>query len=221
MAASIARPEFYSSDAIECRVTDAVTHKPISGAVVVAVWRGISIIFDDWHGTFRWEEVVTDEDGGFVIHRWGPRYLQTDTYLDSRDPELWVLKRGYLLGYFDNTGRLDPLYFSGTQFMPPGKTPPSRSAQRRRGQYSRKENEPFVWNGRTLTLEPSSSALQIGRSLQVANPLDPYDPIPPKLSLFWDEWIASYEALLLEARPGVTLPEPLAKYRATPRASPR
>lgn len=213
LARSISRPEFYSSDAIECRVYDAVTSKPVTGAVVVALWRRMSIA-GEWRGTFRWEEAVTDKDGQFVIHRWGPRYLEPDHDLDGRDPELWILKRGYLLGYFDNTGRLDPRYFSAAQIMGPGKLPPARSTVRILGQYSRKKEEPFVWNGKTLTLSPAAPGTQIARSLEAANPIDTFDPIPPKLRLFWDEWIASYEALPSESRSAVTPPRPLVKYRA-------
>jgi hypothetical protein len=214
VAASISRPDFYSSDVIQCQVMDGVTGKPIEGAVVVAVWRKISIYFGEWRGTFRWEEAATDEDGRFVIHRWGPRYLETENYLDGRDPELWILKRGYLLGYFDNTGRLDPRYFATTQLVPAGKEPPARSAQRIRGQFARKEKEPFRWNGKILTVQSGASPAETGRSLQAANPIDTYDPIPPKLHIFWDEWIATYEALPTEARTAVTPPPPLVKYQS-------
>lgn len=94
--ACTASPLFYSAEAIEARVVDAETKKPIEGVVVTANWQL-------YHSTVGGRvsgsqlmviEAVTDKDGRFHFPAWGPK-LALWGYLDNYDPQLLLFKPGY------------------------------------------------------------------------------------------------------------------------------
>lgn len=202
-------PSAHSSPPFHARVIDASTGDPIAGAVVVVLWRQIDISTGRWlhRGAFREEEVLTGNDGEFTLPRWGPRWVRRGVCLDRRDPEFWVIRRGYLLGYFDNEGRLDPRYFGADQTLPPGKLPPFRIGVEP-GTLCR-SHEPSRWNGKTLPLVPVVSPEQGRRSLDASNPIDPFDLSHPRLPQFWSEWKASAGGLPPEVARRLSTPPPL------------
>ena len=205
----VTRPELYSSSRLEARVVDATTGAPVSDAVVVAVWRKISNRVERWDGIYRFAETATDGDGRFVIHRWGPRPAPQFAFLDRRDPEIWILKNGYVVGYFDNDG-------AQAVVLPPGgtpavttfvKLPPNKIPNRRPGEYARGADGGSIWHGGNLMLERVRSAEEQARSLAIANPLDPHLPASLyPIPLFWAEWEATKLALPSELRSEVTFP---------------
>ena len=202
-------PELYSSQRLEARVMDSKNGAPVSNAVVVAVWRKISNYVGRWDGLYCWMETTTDRDGRFIIQMWGPRPAPPFAFLDRRDPEIWILKNGYIVGYFDNEGaRRVMLPLGGepsvTTFV---KLPPNKIPGPRPEGYARGANAGSIWHGQALMLDPAGSAEEKARSLAVANPLDPY--LPPNLypiPLFWAEWEAAKSALPVELRKQVPFP---------------
>jgi hypothetical protein len=186
----VTRPDMYSSDAFRIRVVDAATGKPIEGAAVVVIWRLVDSVFHFWSGTFRYVELRTDRDGYFLVNRWGPRWVDRSWYLDSRDPEIWILKRGYLLGYFDNSGALDPLVFSGASTPERISKPSPRMTDTPLG-FARGAAGSSVWAGRTVTLRPISTPKEGVLSLAAAAPIDPYDQGDLILGAFKEEWFAA------------------------------
>lgn len=204
------RPEMYSADAIHAQVVDAATGTPVNGAVVVVLWRKIAIHVETWEGTFRLSEVVTGPDGRFHTPRWGPRPGGYDFFLDARDPEIWVLKRGYLTGYFDNEAAADARAFSGSApaSVRLSKPAPHEIRGRIKSRYVRAANAASIWNGRTLPLHRAPNAEQQARALASAAPIDAFDPAPPALPLFWREWESARDALGPQWRARIEQPTP-------------
>jgi hypothetical protein len=63
--------EAFENGPIDARVTDAVTHAPVIGAIVVARWeRGHSSIAAGWESCEHVQVVVTDAQGRYHIDRW-------------------------------------------------------------------------------------------------------------------------------------------------------
>ena len=63
--------EAFENGPIDARVTDAVTHAPVNGAIVVARWeRGHSSIAAGWESCEHIQVVVTDAQGRYHIDRW-------------------------------------------------------------------------------------------------------------------------------------------------------
>jgi len=85
----------YRAEAIEGRVVDAETGKPMEGVVVVAHWQlkgGLE------GGTALQElkifESVTDQNGRYSFPAWGPKFAVMGT-LQSESPEILMFKQGY------------------------------------------------------------------------------------------------------------------------------
>ncbi|HEX2831866.1 MAG TPA: carboxypeptidase-like regulatory domain-containing protein [Thermoanaerobaculia bacterium] len=141
---ALQRPALYRSEAIHARVVDFDTGAPIEGAVVFARWSRLDAFTRRPVTAFHYYEAITDANGAFTIPAWGPRPLDYSHALDARDPELWVLKRGYLLGYYDNVNSIEPRAFaSDAVFEFIGKTSPGTQ---------RPENAGSIWNGRELRI---------------------------------------------------------------------
>lgn len=90
-------PAEYSAKEIQGRIVDVNTGEPIEGAVVVAQWilRDIMRGRKDVSDRLNVLEAVTDKDGRFYIAGWGPKERPPLTYLENRDPEIWIFKLGY------------------------------------------------------------------------------------------------------------------------------
>ena len=88
-------PFFYSAEAIEGRVTDADTGKPLEGVILVAHWQ-LQGGFEG--GTpikeLQIAEAVTDRDGRYSFPGWGPRFAASG-HLKSESPEILLFKPGY------------------------------------------------------------------------------------------------------------------------------
>jgi hypothetical protein len=200
-------PAFYTSQEIRVTVVDEESGRPVPDVAVLAIWRDINSISEGWEGYFRTYEMVTDAAGTFVVPRWGPRSPHVDAYLDVRDPELWLLRRGYLLGYADNAGALDAHVFATAMPVVAGKEPPNGSVRLRRGQFSRPADHGSVWNGRTLRLRRAHNVTELARALAAANPTKPYNPAMTRFPQFAAEWQRSWEDLPPELRASVHAPE--------------
>lgn len=207
-------PASYSSERIEGHVIDAATAAPVSGAVVVAVWRNISTIHGSWKNIYRFQEVATDVEGRFAIDAWGPGSPPQNAYLDRRDPEIWILKRGYRLGYFDNDGQQRPLAPApGSDEapvfikLPPNKLPKSSIKDNARG-----ESATSIWNGKKLPLARAASDEENARSLLAAKLRDPLLPQHLKTQLFDGEWQAARRELPDEWQAKVVEPMSLLDY---------
>lgn len=89
-------PGHYSAEAIEARVIDAGTNKPLEGVIVVAHWQLYEggVAGRTLGPQLMVLETVTDKDGKFSLPAWGPIPRPTG-YLDERSPELLLFKPGY------------------------------------------------------------------------------------------------------------------------------
>lgn len=205
------RPEFYTSETIDVRVVDGATGTSVAGAVVVANWRKIYKYTGRWGGLYTWFEGRTDTDGRLRVPRWGPRTLDHDYYLDARDPEIWILKRGYLLGYFDNVSMLDPKTLPRRGSV--GKQPPYEVFSEAQHRFSRAATAGSTWNDRPLAIQRATSLDELAGSLEAANPIEQFEPAPPRLPLWWDEWSAALRQLPSEWEKRVSRPQ---HYGRTP-----
>jgi hypothetical protein len=88
-------PKEYAAEAIEARVVDAETRKPLKGVIVVIHWElkggfeGNSPV-----GQMEVNETVTDKTGHFYFPAWGPR-PRPKGYLRSSEPHILLFKPGY------------------------------------------------------------------------------------------------------------------------------
>lgn len=128
LAACAETPTIYKSEPAEAWVVDAVTGKPVEGAVVVAHWE-MSVhgqrVTDDLYSP-KIMETVTDSNGHFAIPGWGPESICCG-FMDERDPRILIFKPGY----------------EGNSLT---------------SSYSAIVNDPkdrdHYWNGKTYTLQP-------------------------------------------------------------------
>lgn len=182
MQPAMQRPALYRSEAIRGRVVDFETGAPVERAVVLARWMRLDTFTRHPRGAFHYAEALTDANGEFTIPAWGPRPLDYDYMLDARDPELWVLARGYLLGYYDNGNSIEPRAFaSDTVLEFIGKTSPGTSRPVTAGS---------VWNGRELRIGRGNPET-LARSRRAADLLQREEPVKihPKL---WTEALRLY-----------------------------
>ena len=203
-----ARPQQYSSTRIRTRIVDDRTGEPVEGAVVLALWRKIDTYRLTFGGVYAQYETITDRRGMVEIPRWGPRTLNYDYYLDARDPEIWVMKRGYLVGYFDNTGALDPRVFNAGGIQSPlgiSKLPP-RLSQLDGERYARAANGGSIWHDRPVPLRRASSPEAEARALAAVTPLEQHELTRVEMSRFWAEWTAARDALPVELRDQLEAP---------------
>ena len=83
-------------------VVDTETKQPVEGAVVVAYWRLEGGLHFEKNTTMMALEAVTDKNGYYEIPGWGPLRNPVSYPLRDRDPVLYVFKRGFYLGVFNN-----------------------------------------------------------------------------------------------------------------------
>ena len=117
----------YSAEAIEARVVDAETNKPIEGVIVVAHWQLYGGLHPDDAGELTILETVTDKAGRFHFPAWGPKFA--NARLAWMDPEILLFKSGFKYERIANE-----LIFAALSDMGP-------SLRRSR------------WNGKTIKME--------------------------------------------------------------------
>lgn len=210
-------PQEYSSARIEGRIVDGPSRQPVPGAVVVAIWRRVERFTERWDGVFRMVETITDREGRFRVERWGPRPAIPFDDLDARDPELWVLKDGYLLTFLDNRGRREPLVPLADPNNPTGPrtlgelrlaTLPPNKVAHTHGELRRSATGKCIWDGRDIELQRPSDDIQYAQSLSAANPLDPWLPQDWRaLPMFQTEWAKAREHLPARLQAVVVHPE--------------
>lgn len=90
-------PPVYFAKDIQGQVVDGETSRPLQGVVVVAKWQvyATGIGSGGGGGSIKTIEVITDQEGRYVIPGWGPRMRPPLTYLNSKDPELTYFMPGY------------------------------------------------------------------------------------------------------------------------------
>ncbi len=97
-----AAPLSYSAEALEARVIDADTKQPVSGAVVVASWILVGGMHANATEILVVSEATTDDAGRFHIAAWGPIARPASGVLDVWDPDIVIVKSGYLLADKNN-----------------------------------------------------------------------------------------------------------------------
>ena len=110
LVANLVFPFVWYSPAIDGRIVDAVTGRPVPGAVVLMTWetrgsQGMTL------GPLAVEEAVANERGEFHIAAWGPRFAIVGT-VSYGQPTTRVLHPDYA-----------PLNFSNTEAIPWGRDP--------------------------------------------------------------------------------------------------
>jgi hypothetical protein len=94
-------PNSYSAAPIAGRVVDAQSGRPISGAVVMALWelrKDFGIEGPILAGTLHVTEVLTDEDGRYQIEAWGSLRRPVGTYLGPEAPRLMSMQESMKTG---------------------------------------------------------------------------------------------------------------------------
>ena len=114
------------------QVVDAVTKRPIEGAVVVATWRMRALEANV--GVIRTLEVTTDGDGRFTVPGWGPAFWPGPGHVDESQPHLWVYAPQYAPASFANTccGAHTPWLLASME-LPLLKLEPAAAAARESG----------------------------------------------------------------------------------------
>ncbi len=127
-------PSKYSAEAIEARVIDAETKRPLEGVIVTANWEleegtlGGNVPV----GQLMVMEAVTDKSGRFYLPAWGPKRPPKGG-LRNKDPQLLLFKSGYHFRRLDNEFR-DYMY----------EEPVHRSE----------------WNGKTIEMKPFRGTIE-------------------------------------------------------------
>ncbi|MFC4312634.1 hypothetical protein ACFPN2_26355 [Steroidobacter flavus] len=101
LVANFVYPFVWYSPAIDGRVIDATTGRPVPGAVVLMTWEKTGIQGTTL-GVVAIEEVAASESGEFHIPAWGPRISFHGTVKDGQ-PTTRVLHRDYAPLAFFNT----------------------------------------------------------------------------------------------------------------------
>lgn len=137
-----ASPLTYSAEAIEAKVVDAETKKPLEGAVVVAHWvleESTIISFKVRQaGDLMILETVTDKEGKFTFPAWGPIQHWKGSRLTYMDPEILVFKNDYEYRRLNNYDSASPEQRAG------------KAVSLRRSE----------WNGKTIELKPFKGSME-------------------------------------------------------------
>ncbi len=214
----IPRPQFYNSAPIAFTVIDEATREPIAGVAVVAVWRNLwGLDASPAVVDFRVEEAVSDPRGRITIPRWGPRPRKMDSYLDRRDPEIYLLKPGYRFRYADNDGTSLPLGSGAVILLKPRPLAIGKQA----AEFARSAEGFCRWNGSTLTLPRVTSAAEAARALAAAVPRqsnrkEMYNAL---IEQYWIAWADAWKQLPPDLQSQVEPPAPVRKLLQTSAAS--
>ena len=112
LAALLSACATYEQLPIAGQVIDAESGEPIAGAVVVGDWA----LEGGWYesvrvGTFERQEVVTNDNGEFVLPGWKPRSRPSGInapYIPDHEPRIVAYRYGYLpVREFNNNGWKD------------------------------------------------------------------------------------------------------------------
>lgn len=163
----------------------------VPGAVVAAVWRLVDTHTGAWSGVFAVRETTSDPQGRFVIPGWSARFVPAEATIDGRSPEMWVIKRGFVVAYFDNMGAQEGVLSFGSaewRALPPKIVQSSEAGSR--------------WDGQALRIRRARSGAELVRSLNAANPRGP-GPAPPPFRRYFEEWRQSAALLPARDRPAV------------------
>lgn len=90
-------PVRYAGEPLRAQVVDADL-QPVAGAQVDVVWRAWASTGNMCHAedsTVHTYRAVTDDNGFFVIPKWGPVYLPRRFTIDSADPHVVIHKTDY------------------------------------------------------------------------------------------------------------------------------
>ena len=91
-------PETYSADAVRGKVVDDGTGRPVASAIVIAVWELKAPYGLEGHtiaGHMHVAEVLTNNQGEYLVSGWGPRPRPENTFLEFNAPLIVVFKDGY------------------------------------------------------------------------------------------------------------------------------
>jgi hypothetical protein len=126
----------YYAEPLHALVADATTGVPLAGAVVVAHWELEGGLHGSHVGELKILETTTASDGRFQFPGWGPERHRGPGRLFCRDPEILVLKPGYMPKVVSNPW--DGPVESRTDCL--GADVPNRKS---------------MWNGKTIPLVPA------------------------------------------------------------------
>lgn len=90
-------PVRYAGERLRAQVVDTDL-QPLVGAQVDIVWRAWASTSNMCHAedrTIHTHQAVTDDNGFFVIPKWGPVYLPRRFTIDSADPHVVIHKKNY------------------------------------------------------------------------------------------------------------------------------
>lgn len=93
----------YASPAIEGRVVDAITRRPVAGASVLVYWQGAEAAPPFYFDAARVLEAVADDSGRFTIPAWQSSSLSSP--VDAGGPRLFSIAPGHAAGGIE-LGRL-------------------------------------------------------------------------------------------------------------------
>ena len=123
----------YRAEAIDGRVVDDDTKKPIEGVIVVAEWELVDGLMDPVPvGDLEILETVTNAEGSYHFDGWGPKEVKSARF-HGNDPRLIFFKGGYEFKSLRNS------------LHPPGAGSPM---------YDESGQPRSVWSGRTIDLRP-------------------------------------------------------------------
>ncbi len=99
-------PDTYAGEAINGKVVDADTGKPLAGAIVIGLYElsaPYSLEGSIVAGHIHVEEVLTDGYGNYLLAAWGPKSRYGDSYLNRDGPLIIIYKNGYQLSTNNNS----------------------------------------------------------------------------------------------------------------------
>jgi len=190
-------PLVYSQDAIEARVVDRETKEPLEGVGVLAVWYLYDGLAADTNEMLRYDDAVTDKDGRFRLEKWGPLLRNPRYRLETFDPEIFLVKSGYLKISLNNNSvsSVDEKQ-ERYEIKPPGQgDAETRSLHWTIDSYSKKSKRPCYWNGKTIGLERAATSKAEADALSFNTPYLQNRVGPDIAPKFWNAYVDAFNRL--------------------------
>lgn len=89
-----ANSDHYSAKAIEAKIVEAESGKPLEGVIVALNW-GLVDSNRLPVGQLTVAETITDRNGKFSFPAWGPKALPPNSSMDQKAPQLLLFKEGF------------------------------------------------------------------------------------------------------------------------------
>lgn len=195
-------PLYYEQDAIEARVIDKESGRPLQGVPVLAVWYVETGAFEVMVSIYRYEEAVTDANGRFRLSPWKRWRKRDEGHLKDEDPIIRIYQPGYKSVHLTNRDAYVPVVGlpgpSGRNEWRPQYPPqPGQQPEKYPGWRWTGAKRHAYWNDATIEMERAMTLKEQAQALNIGYGFYGEDIVAPH---FWAKIAEGWSSLPPSAR---------------------